>query len=327
MIAALSLVACGANHHSIYRNDRVPVEANDPSLGAVTIDAKQRFMLVGVSGGDRIVCTEPSPDALSARAAALSGSLSKGDIGAAIGTSSSESAASIGLRTQTVQLLRDAYFRLCEAYLNKALNKEQYLLALSYIDEVMIQMLVVDTVGGTPRPPPVVVSPSLAGMTSKSSFSATDSEDDDKVDSSGESSVSSVTGSSLIATSTAGTGLNEHEAKVLMKALALTNRSSLNVFCFMLILKGKDVNETAEKECLKVLKKMQVTEQMRKTLESQQQRLGKAEAGLKDTQRKLKELEKMFASDCKGDAKCYDRAFRQAKMLIDAASKDVRIIK
>ena len=34
------------------------------------------------------------------------------------GTSStSESVASIGLRTQTIQLLRDAYYRLCEAFL------------------------------------------------------------------------------------------------------------------------------------------------------------------------------------------------------------------
>ena len=108
----------------------------DPANGdSRLVDAKQRAIIstlrpeYGVGGQPidrRVVCAEPSPDALQATAAALSasGAADTGNIGAALQAAggTSEGAASFGLRTQSIQLLRDAYFRLCEGYANGAMD-------------------------------------------------------------------------------------------------------------------------------------------------------------------------------------------------------------
>ena len=99
---------------------------------SLSIDAKQRVVLVTHKGGktrDRtVVCTEPSPDALSAQAAsgnvsgnatlssATPGGPSQGSGSGNAAWASSAAAASIAMRSQTVQLLRDGLFRACEAY-------------------------------------------------------------------------------------------------------------------------------------------------------------------------------------------------------------------
>ena len=49
------------------------------------------------------------------------------NLAAGLGASSSETSASIGLRTQTITLLRDGLYRLCEAYMNGAVDEIQYM--------------------------------------------------------------------------------------------------------------------------------------------------------------------------------------------------------
>ena len=105
----------------------------------LSVDARQRFLMVGTRVAQTkhgieskpVRCTEPSPDVLVAMQAAASGSASIANVGGASGAGSfaarsSEAAASIGYRDSSIQMLRDAYFRMCEAYMNGALTQKEY---------------------------------------------------------------------------------------------------------------------------------------------------------------------------------------------------------
>lgn len=150
---ALTLGGCTANQKAVYR-------AHDFGKGAI-LDAKTRAV---ISKKDRwtegqIVCAEPSPDALSAFAAEAAGSASveeKINLSGAI--SSQESAAYIGLRTQSIQLLRDALFRLCEGYANGAINGKQFELMARRYQRNMVVLLAVEQLTGTVRVPPITLS-------------------------------------------------------------------------------------------------------------------------------------------------------------------------
>ena len=124
-VAALALI-CAACDGTIFKTFDLK------SGQSLSIDARQRLVLVSYRNVTRpdgtvvqradgspvqqqIVCTEPSPDAIVAKAAAVAASATSPQIAAALGASMSESAASIGIRTPTIQLLRDGLFRACEA--------------------------------------------------------------------------------------------------------------------------------------------------------------------------------------------------------------------
>jgi hypothetical protein len=136
---------------------------------SLSIDARQRLVLVGerqvghkqddgTYRRDRIVCTEPSPDALVAKAAAIAGSATNAQVAASLGASLTEAAASIGIRTPTIQLLRDGLFRVCEAYMNGALDKEEYHTLLFNYDRVMTALIIIEAVAGFKLQPPVAIS-------------------------------------------------------------------------------------------------------------------------------------------------------------------------
>ena len=118
---AISMPALGGCQTVIHKSENIG------GVRTLSIDAKQRMLLVSDKGGrlhnEIVACAEPSPDALAAQAAALSVSGAKPEvISAALSASRSESAAAIGLRTQTVQILRDGYYRIFEAAMNGAIN-------------------------------------------------------------------------------------------------------------------------------------------------------------------------------------------------------------
>lgn len=133
-------------------------------INSLSVDAKQRLVLVNENGGPnqnkRIVCAEPSPDALVAQSAALSANLTTPKaVGAALGVAQKESAGSIGLRTQTIQILRDGYYRICEAYQNGALKERQYRQVLLGVDSFIATVAAIETLGGTVAAPAIVLSP------------------------------------------------------------------------------------------------------------------------------------------------------------------------
>ena len=210
-----------------------------------SIDAKQRLILVkkngGRSGDELVVCAEPSPDAITALGAAFAGSGGTLQGGGSLSFSSSEAAASIGLRTQTIQLLRDGYYRLCEAYMNGALSREQYNLALANIDDVMVKLLVVDAVAGTPRPPAVAITPGVAGTTAMTNLSGDGSEGQGQGEGQGSQTPRTLATSAQVASlqpkleietiNAQRGGMNEHDAKVLVAALDIASKPSMPALC------------------------------------------------------------------------------------------------
>jgi hypothetical protein len=171
---ALTLAVAGCSGE-IYRKSTLG------DLQTLSVDARQRLSFVGYyqdqyGHPQRALCTEPSPDAIVARAAALAagarspliapgGTPSSEALSAAIAASSSESAASIGLRTQTIQLMRDAYFRACEGLLNGVVDEEDYGVILANADAVTIALAAIEALGGTAQAPAVAIAAGGAGGT------------------------------------------------------------------------------------------------------------------------------------------------------------------
>src|SRR5262245_65112002 len=94
--------------------------------------------------------TEPSLDALSAYAADLAAKVSEGDkLSAALGLNTREQSSYIGLRTQSIQLLRDGFYRGCEAYMNGALTAADYAFVVRRYQKYMIALLAIEQLTGT----------------------------------------------------------------------------------------------------------------------------------------------------------------------------------
>jgi hypothetical protein len=158
-IAGVLAIAAAGCDSTIHR------QANIGGVDTLSLDAKQRLMLVGNRGGHehkRVTCTEPGPDALVARAAALAagGNFQQPGVtaGGNLAVATSETAASIGFRNQTIQMLRDGYFRLCEAYLNGALDKRQYEHMVTNADTFMVVVSALQVLGSNPTAPAVAIS-------------------------------------------------------------------------------------------------------------------------------------------------------------------------
>jgi hypothetical protein len=116
----LTLGAC-ADFYSIGRTRVLPDDPGSNKGLAIHLDAQQRLMMVGKDG---TYCAEASPDAMAAYAAALAGSAAAQGYGSgSMSNASQSSIASIGLRTQSITLMRDALYRLCEAGANGQVSK------------------------------------------------------------------------------------------------------------------------------------------------------------------------------------------------------------
>lgn len=175
LVGAFALSACtgGAIHTRSSLGD----------IQTLSLDARQRLILQGTyphavrtPQGDievqrRAVCSEPSPDAAAAVAASLAASggtpatAGAASLRAALAVAQSESVASIGLRTQTIQLMRDAYFRACEGLLNGVVDEDDYGIILANADAITISLAAIEALSGGGRvAPPVAVSASAPGV-------------------------------------------------------------------------------------------------------------------------------------------------------------------
>ena len=98
-----------------------------------------------------VVCAEPSPDALQATATALAADASSEQVEAVLklALSNTNTAASIGLRTQTIQLLRDAYYRLCEAYLGDGIDSIAFDVMQRRFQNQITALLAIEQLTGT----------------------------------------------------------------------------------------------------------------------------------------------------------------------------------
>jgi len=165
MLCILLLGGC-ATRETFYSNRFS--EGKDGALSGISVDAKQRFVWMptrpvrnlksGTTSAyeyevkdQKIICAEPSPDAASAFATSLSASLgvalSNVTVDASMARSVSETLHQLTQRTEMMQLLRDAYYRACEAYANGMVGEFGYGLLLNQIDNVMIKMTAINVVG------------------------------------------------------------------------------------------------------------------------------------------------------------------------------------
>ena len=181
LVLALVIVLNGCSGLTIPERDTVTRPFNPSKGSGRLIDARQRAIIsvrrdvIGSDGqpltddkGERVtdlvVCAEPSPDVLQATASALGGQISDKALVTLLSFSGStaENAASIGLRTQTIQLLRDAYFRLCEGYLNDGLDSIAYDILQRRIQSQIVALLAVEQLTGVVKAQQVGLNPSAA---------------------------------------------------------------------------------------------------------------------------------------------------------------------
>lgn len=134
-----------ANLSSVDRTTSLP-DKDGRDGKAIHLDAKQRVVLAKSFGA---VCAEPNPDALSAFATALTaGAADATKTSVTVGSSLSETAASIGLRTQSITLMRDMLYRICEAYYNKAIDGPQVMQLLGRSQDRAIAALAIEQLTG-----------------------------------------------------------------------------------------------------------------------------------------------------------------------------------
>jgi len=156
----LYLAGC-ANLDSVYRKFNI-----NEGTGAL-VDIKQRAIIVSQRTSGKsdstvtrtIVCAEPSPDVLSAYAAEIAAEADLPEqVTAKLVAAFQESSSFVGLRSQSIQLLRDSLYRLCEGYMNGALDKAQYDILMRRYQKYMVALLAIEQLTGTVHSPAVTIS-------------------------------------------------------------------------------------------------------------------------------------------------------------------------
>jgi hypothetical protein len=170
---SLLLTGCYVPH--IHDTDHFDEETGVKTL---TVDAKQRVVTVArvpdkilkpdspgttttvtkladgstktkVEGGlVSVTCAEPSPDALTALSSSFGGGISDAKVAANFALAQTESAASIGLRTQSIQLLRDGMYRLCEGYAAGAIDGAEFNRQQRRYQNLMLSLLAIEQLTG-----------------------------------------------------------------------------------------------------------------------------------------------------------------------------------
>ena len=162
-VASLLVVTTGcANLNTIERTSSLPRE--DGRGVAIHLDAQQRLVLYSAER----YCAEPSPDALQAYASALglAKSLPSQDA-SSLAAGQQSYAASIGLRTQSITIMRDALYRMCEAYHNGILGDVMVATLLGRSQDLTAVILAVEQLTGA-----VAANQVILGSTTSASASA-----------------------------------------------------------------------------------------------------------------------------------------------------------
>jgi len=141
------------------------------NVSTVAIDAKQRF-LVSTTITDRNekgevigswtgVCAEPSPDAFAVYSAALEGNASyANEMAVALKAVIGENAGTIGVRTEAITLMRDAMYRLCEAYMSGGIERKVYAKMVSKYQKSMVTLIAIEQLTGAAQPAQLVLNSS-----------------------------------------------------------------------------------------------------------------------------------------------------------------------
>lgn len=148
------------------------------------VDIKQRAVLSGRragEGGTVVTCAEPSPDAMSSFASEIAlDAKAKDSLAASLAISQQEAASFVGLRTQSIQLLRDAMYRLCEGYMAGALSAADYGWLSRRYQKNMVALLTIEQLTRVAQVP--VIAHASQGMASASRTATTIQADLEEVD-------------------------------------------------------------------------------------------------------------------------------------------------
>lgn len=121
VISILVILISGcANFTSISRSSSLGSIGGNAENTAIHLDAQQRVILS--KNNMKKVCAEPSPDALAAYAASLGLGVHLPKGSGSLAQSNQSSVAAMGLRTQSITLMRDALYRICEASMNEMIE-------------------------------------------------------------------------------------------------------------------------------------------------------------------------------------------------------------
>ena len=150
--AALALPGC-ANLHTIDRVTDLPANGK-----AIHLDSPQRVMYVRSDGKS---CAEPTPDALQSYISSFGGTINTGPESASASSVLNANAASVGLHSQSITLMRQHLFNICEFAQNQWLNDADVLLLTERSQDLTLGVLAIEQLTGA-----VVARPaSLVGNT------------------------------------------------------------------------------------------------------------------------------------------------------------------
>ena len=143
----------------------------DFSLGdkdgkGVALDVFQRIILTRqfAESTHQVVCAEPSPDALQVFSTALAAEVTAKGVTGGISGASSGAAQAISERSQTLMLLRDAMYRICEGYFNSAFDTAEYRYQHLRYRDSMLALLAIEELAGNKRTPGTVVIPNATSV-------------------------------------------------------------------------------------------------------------------------------------------------------------------
>jgi hypothetical protein len=165
-IAVVASLGGCANLQSIHHTFDYSSSADRSDVRAISVDAQQRFLILSHSTATQgtgtssawKACAETSPDAMAAFSSGFgAGASYKDQASAQVASAISEQAASIGLRTQSITLLRDAAYRLCEGFLNGAMTSDEFNMSQRRFQNIMVADLAIEQLTGYARPTIVVL--------------------------------------------------------------------------------------------------------------------------------------------------------------------------
>ena len=141
VVLAASLLMVGCANLSTIGRSHEPLKNT-----AIHLDAPQRLVIANEFGE---VCAEPSPDALQAYASSFGlGFSAPSKESGSFAQALSASAGSIGLRTQSITLMRDALYRICELYYNGGITKGNAVQLLQRSQELSLGILAIEQLTG-----------------------------------------------------------------------------------------------------------------------------------------------------------------------------------
>ncbi|WP_137279088.1 hypothetical protein [Pseudomonas rhizoryzae] len=161
LIAVIGLSGC-ANWSTLYRkpnfseSDSLLTDIGARAIFVTPQDTKEGPNINLRNTPKTIVCAEPSPDSMQAYAAKLNWKLlSDSAVTRDAALAYSTAASYVGNRTQTVQLLRDQLYRLCEAYANGIIDSDTYTMLMSRSQRYTLALAMIDTSPPSVTPPPI----------------------------------------------------------------------------------------------------------------------------------------------------------------------------